>query len=82
MALIEVKDLGWGVRSRINVVNQLVNIVKYPVYFPVCVFLSPPSLPKDYIRSVAWMFSFQTIKTSLHLTVVADKHKSEISGPG
>jgi hypothetical protein len=82
MALIEVKDLGLGVRSRINIVNQWVNIAKYPVYFSVCVFLSPPSLLKDYIRSVEWMFSFQTIKTSLHLTVVSDKHKSDISGPG
>lgn len=36
MALIEVKDLGWGVRSRINLVNQWVNIVKYPVFPSLC----------------------------------------------
>jgi hypothetical protein len=66
MSLTE-EDLGWGVRSKINVVNQWVNIIHFPINSPVCVFLSPPSLVKDYIRSVEWMFSFQTVKTSLHV---------------
>jgi hypothetical protein len=52
MALIE-EGFGWGVKSKIKVMNQWVNIVNYSVSPPpICAFLSPSSVVKDYVRSV------------------------------